>query len=79
MLFLAGSTEWKTSPTAHRVALEARERGIRVHMRRVNSRRRLRLADAFGCATTDGTHLAFGPDINLPRSRAQRVGISAGR
>ncbi|MET8291495.1 hypothetical protein ABZV80_40935 [Streptomyces sp. NPDC005132] len=67
VLFLAGSTEWKTSPAAHRLALDARERGIRVHMGRVNSRRRLRLAEAFGCATADGTYLAFGPDINLPR------------
>ncbi|WP_294011246.1 hypothetical protein [Streptomyces sp.] len=28
VLFLAGSTEWKTSPAAHRPALEARERGL---------------------------------------------------
>lgn len=67
VLFLAGSTEWKTSPAAHRLAREARERGLCVHMGRVNSRRRLRLAQAFGCATADGTYLAFGPGINLPR------------
>ncbi|MET8411728.1 hypothetical protein ABZV34_27145 [Streptomyces sp. NPDC005195] len=67
VLFLAGSTEWKTSPVAHRLAREARGRGLRVHMGRVNSRRRLRLADAFGCTSADGTYLAFGPDTNLPR------------
>ncbi|MEU8952028.1 hypothetical protein [Streptomyces sp. NPDC048489] len=67
VLFLAGSTEWKTSPAAHRLAHEARVRGLRVHMGRVNSRRRLRRADAFGCTTADGTYLAFGPDTNLPR------------
>lgn len=67
VLFLAGSTEWKTSPAAHRLALEARERGLAVHMGRVNSRRRLRIAQAFGCTSCDGTYLAFGPDTNLPR------------
>ena len=67
MLFLAGSTEWKTSPAAHRLALEARRRGLAVHMGRVNSRRRLRIAQAFGCTSADGTYLAFGPGTNLPR------------
>ncbi|MGW9029334.1 hypothetical protein ACWGQ5_35460 [Streptomyces sp. NPDC055722] len=38
-----------------------------VHMGRVNSRRRLRIAQAFGCTSCDGTYLAFGPDANLPR------------
>ena len=36
-------------------------------MGRVNSRRRLRIAQAFGCTSCDGTYLAFGPDTNLPR------------
>ncbi|WP_369383287.1 hypothetical protein [Streptomyces sp. cg36] len=67
VLFLAGSTTWKTSPAAHRLALEARERALPVHMGRVNSRRRLRIAQAFGCTSADGTCLAFGPDTNLPR------------
>jgi hypothetical protein len=67
VLFLAGSTEWKIGPAARQLAAEARARGLAVHMGRVNSRQRLRLADAFGCATADGTYLAFGPDQNLPR------------
>ncbi|WP_406834824.1 hypothetical protein ACICHK_00170 [Streptomyces sp. AHU1] len=67
VLFLAGSTEWKTSPAVHRLAQQARDRGLAVHMGRVNSRRRLRIAQAFGCTTADGTYLAFGPDTNLPR------------
>ncbi|MBK6018686.1 hypothetical protein JHN45_47440 [Streptomyces sp. MBT53] len=67
VLFLAGSTVWKTSPAAHRLAVTARERGLAVHMGRVNSRRRLRLAQAFGCSSCDGTYLAFGPGTNLPR------------
>ena len=67
VLFLAGSTAWKVGPAAQRLAQEASERGLAVHMGRVNSRRRLRIAEAFGCSTCDGTYLAFGPDRNLPR------------
>jgi transposase InsO family protein len=66
-LFLGGSTTWKTGPGARHVAQEAAERGIPVHMGRVNSLRRLRLAAEFGCSTADGTCLAYGPDKNLPR------------
>lgn len=33
---------------------------------RVNSRRRVRYATACGYDSVDGTHLAFGPDKNLP-------------
>jgi len=67
VLFLAGSTRWKLGPVAERLAREAQSRGKSVHMGRVNSRRRLRIAQAFGCASCDGTYLAFGPDTNLPR------------
>lgn len=68
VIFLGGSTEWKLDPNrAGRVAAEALRRGKRLHMGRVNSARRLRLAEAWGCHTVDGTFLAFGPDRNLPR------------
>ena len=65
VLFIAGSTEWKTGPIAEQLAREAKERGKQVHMGRVNSRQRLRTAEWFGCDTADGTYLAFGPDKNL--------------
>lgn len=67
VLFIAGSTEWKIGPLAERLAREAKERGKAVHMGRVNSRLRLGIAAWFGCDTADGTYLAHGPDINLPR------------
>ncbi|MEU9662640.1 hypothetical protein [Streptomyces chartreusis] len=67
VLFLAGSTAWKIGPAAQHLAHEAQERGLPVHMGRVNSRRRLRIAEAFGCTTCDGTYLAYGPDRNLPQ------------
>jgi hypothetical protein len=65
VLFIAGSTEWKTGPVAERLAREAKARGKWVHMGRVNSRHRLRIAEWFGCDSADGTYLAFGPDKNL--------------
>jgi hypothetical protein len=67
VLFLAGDTAWKIGPVAHRLTIEAKERGKWVHMGRVNSLRRLRIAEWFGCDSADGTYLKFGPDINLGR------------
>ncbi|MCA1220203.1 hypothetical protein [Streptomyces sp. 8L] len=69
VLFLAGSTGWKIGPVAARLCEEARTRGKAVHMGRVNSLRRLRIAEDVGCETVDGTFLAFGPDKNLARLR----------
>lgn len=67
VLFLGGSTEWKLGEGAAGLAREAKARGVSVHMGRVNSRKRLNIASALGCASADGTYLAFGPDINLAR------------
>ena len=68
------TSEWKVSVAAHRLAKAARERGKKVHMGRVNSGRRWNVAALFGCDTVDGTFLAYGPDINLPRLLAWRGG-----
>lgn len=67
VLFLGGDTDWKLSPHARRLAADARAHGKRVHMGRVNSRRRLQAAAHMGCHTVDGTYLAYGPDRNLPK------------
>lgn len=67
VLFVGGSTEWKLGPAARRLVGEAKRRGKHVHMGRVNSGKRWRYADAIGCDSVDGTFLAFGPDLNLPR------------
>jgi hypothetical protein len=66
VLFLGGDTEWKLGPQARDLAAEARTRGKRVHMGRVNSLKRLKYADYIGCDSADGTFLTFGPDKNLP-------------
>lgn len=67
-LFIGGSTEWKLGPAAAELARQARWHGEGVHMGRVNSRRRIRYAEAIGCDSADGTYIARGPDVNLPRA-----------
>lgn len=66
VLFLGGSTEWKVSIFARDLADQALARGKWVHMGRVNSLKRTKLAAEWGCHSIDGTFLAFGPDVNLP-------------
>ena len=53
--FIGGSTRWKLSDTARSLAIEAKRRGKRLHMGRVNSNMRLRYAYDLGCDTVDGT------------------------
>jgi len=67
VLFIGGTTEWKLGPAAAGLIREAKARGKRVHMGRVNSGRRYRLALERGCDSADGTFLTFGPAKNLPR------------
>lgn len=66
VLFIGGDDAWKEGPAAAQLARAAKQRGKRVHMGRVNSLRRLRIAERIGCDSADGTYLAFGPDRNLP-------------
>jgi hypothetical protein len=63
-IFIGGSTEWKLSQAAADLVAEAKRRDKWVHMGRVNSFQRMRLAAAIGCDSVDGTMLAFAPDIN---------------
>lgn len=66
VLFIGGTTDWKLGPHARALAVEAKAHGKRIHMGRVNSRRRFIYADLIGCDSVDGTYIAFGPDVNLP-------------
>jgi hypothetical protein len=62
VLFLGGTTDWKLSEAAFQTAREAKQHGIPVHMGRVNSRRRIRIAVVALCDSADGTHFVFRPD-----------------
>lgn len=68
-LFLGGSTEWKIGPALELVG-RAHAEGKHVHMGRVNSHRRWRLARDYGVDSCDGTFLAYGPDVLMRRLQA---------
>lgn len=65
VLFIGGTTKFKLS--CGDAIREAKRRGKWVHMGRVNSFARLRVATAMGCDSSDGTYLKFGPDVNAPK------------
>jgi hypothetical protein len=65
-VFVGGSTAWKESDDARRLVVEAKERGKWAHMGRVNTRRRLRLAIAWGCDSVDGSAFSRWPDKFFP-------------
>lgn len=67
VLFLGGTDRFKLGPEGHRVALEAKRRGLWLHCGRVNSKRRCRYAEALGCDSADGTFLKFAPTENHGR------------
>ena len=69
-VFIGGSTAWKTGHEAGSIVSVAKERGKWVHMGRVNSLRRLRIAASLGCDSVDGTFLKYGPDTNWERMKA---------
>lgn len=56
-IFIGGSTEWKIGPEAKACAAEANRRRKGVHMGRVNSLERMRIAHSFACDSADGTYL----------------------
>lgn len=62
VLFIGGTTEWKLSRYAFDVMLQAKREGLWIHMGRVNSRKRLRIAELSGVDSADGTTFCYGPD-----------------
>lgn len=66
-IFLGGSTKWKLGEGAKALVAEAKRRGLHVHMGRVNSGRRLQIAQDMGCDTADGTFLAFAGRAGVAR------------
>lgn len=67
VLFLGGSDKFKIGDEGREVAAAGVEHGKWVHMGRVSSIKRLRIAWRFGCSSVDGTYLKFGPDKNAER------------
>lgn len=54
-LFIGGTTEWKLSHAAWDLCREAKRRDKLVHMGRVNSLRRMKIAQLYGCDSIDGS------------------------
>lgn len=60
-LFVGGSTEWKLGPAAFALMREAKRRGKWVHVGRVNTANRIRLARQAGADSVDGTSATRWP------------------
>lgn len=69
-VFIGGSTEWKVSEMAKAISFEAKRRHKWVHMGRVNSMKRMRIAQSFRCDSADGTYL-----LHMGKSGRVREGI----
>jgi hypothetical protein len=68
VLFNGGDDAWKLGAPMGILAAEAKARGKRLHMGRVNSLKRMRHASARGYDSCDGTFIRWGPDIRLPEA-----------
>ena len=66
-LFIGGTTEFKLSQQARTIVEYCQSHDKWIHMGRVNSKRRIKLAFEWRCNSVDGTYLAFSPDANTPR------------
>lgn len=63
-------TEWKLSRAAQILCDAAKEKGLWIHVGRVNSAKRYRFVrDVLHADSADGTYLSFGPAVNLSRLR----------
>lgn len=63
--FIGGSTHWKLSSHARFLAEWCKRRGAWLHMGRVNSRRRMRIAYSWGCDSIDGTSTSMFGDTYI--------------
>ena len=67
--------EWKITPVARDITREANRRGKFVHMGRVNSAERMKIAQDFGCGSADGTYLLHATAVATAVSAVQRLVI----
>jgi hypothetical protein len=65
-VFIGGTTEFKLGTEGRWVAEQAKQRGLWLHMGRVNSRRRYEYARRLGCNSVDGSGFSRWRDTWLP-------------
>jgi hypothetical protein len=70
-LFIGGTTKFKCSEQARKLVAEAKRQQMWVHMGRVNTDRRMRLAESWGVDSVDGTSVSRFRDTHLPKRLAQ--------
>jgi hypothetical protein len=66
-VFLGGTTEWKMSKEARACVKAAHRADQFVHMGRVNSLKRLKVAYLWGCDSVDGSSLSRFPKTYIPK------------
>lgn len=67
--------EWKITQVARDITREANRRGKFVHMGRVNSAERMKVAQDFGCGSADGTYLLHATAVATAVSAVKRLVI----
>ena len=65
-IFIGGTTKWKLGKGADKCIKIAKERGLWVHVGRVNTKKRIVHFAIRGVDSVDGTCIAYGPDLNIP-------------
>jgi hypothetical protein len=65
-LFVGGTTKFKLACTAAGLVKSAKQRGLLIHMDRVNSIKRLLYAAALGCDSVDGLQFSKFGDTYIP-------------
>ena len=67
VLFVGGTDNFKMGPHGAGSVIEGLLRGKRVHVGRVNSKKRLNYFKEMGCSSADGTCAIYGPNVNIPK------------
>lgn len=81
-VFVGGTTHYKLSESTARLIAAVKDRGMHVHMGRVNSLRRIRYAASVGCDSIDGTKWSRFTDTYLHQMQAlayEQVAMATGR
>ncbi len=66
-VFIGGTTKFKTGMQSRLLVDEAKARGKLVHMGRVNTVERIKLANTWGCDSVDGTSMSMFGDTYIPK------------
>lgn len=66
--FVGGTDDWKLASESRRLVNAAKDRGLPVHMGRVNTLERFLVAAKWGCDTADGSSFSKWSDTLIPKA-----------